>query len=714
MTDYQEAVQNPRLCFSDSELKHGIPVLDQLGLPKPITGAFATVYQLICNRQKYAARCFLRYHQDRERRYAEISRHLHENPLACMVDFQFLRQGILVRGHWYPILKMEWIDGQPLNTYLAKCLHNPDHIRSLAQRFVSLLADLRRCSIAHGDLQHGNILIANGNLRLIDYDGMYVPGLDGMASHELGHRNYQHPRRTEKHFGSYLDNFSAWVIYISLIAIAFEPTMWQRLRAGDEHLLFRREDFEDPKHSSAFPILNDLKQPSLSSVVSSLQVSLYMDPSQIPPLSTSAIAETIIVCSDCGQKNRIDVKAPHGPGRWRCTNCGAVISTEPSPPGPSWVFDHLPVPTIYIKASCGLERLSLMLFILIAPSVISFAAAGMIEIPLAVSGITGGISMLLLLFTLRYRTLPETVQKTSIISELASLRKQTNRIHGSIGRLKQEMENFRVQEHQKSSEIHLKQHQLTQKENEEIDGIDRQLNTTLARINSQRQALNQAESNDLAQRLKDVQNLHLSNQLSRHYIASATISGIGPELKKRLLASGIGTAADIRSIHIGSTGWGHYSREIAYIEVQGRGRIHIDGIGPKKVRALWSWRQSVESPYRRSMPQSLPASEESAIRSKYGAQRHSLSIQETDAKRTANQKSDAVRGIYRKEQDDLSTQLQTHREQLAKTCRDLEQRIAGQERDTSEKDWLIAKARRDLEAYRQVSFAAYIKHVLGV
>jgi thiamine kinase-like enzyme len=36
---------------------------------------------------------------------------------------------------------------------------------------------LNRAGVAHGDLQHGNILVANGKPKLIDYDGMYVPAL---------------------------------------------------------------------------------------------------------------------------------------------------------------------------------------------------------------------------------------------------------------------------------------------------------------------------------------------------------------------------------------------------------------------------------------------------------------------------------------------------------------------------------------------------------
>src|SRR4029077_855325 len=112
-----------------------------------------------------------------------------------------------------------------------------------------LLKDSR---IAHGDLQHGNILIVNGQFKLVDSDGMYVPTLARRNSHEVGHPNYQHPRRVATHFGPYLDNFSAWVIYVSLVALSIDPTLWQTTGAGDECLLFRQEDFNNPDTSNAF------------------------------------------------------------------------------------------------------------------------------------------------------------------------------------------------------------------------------------------------------------------------------------------------------------------------------------------------------------------------------------------------------------------------------------------------------------------------------
>jgi len=91
------------------------------------------------------------------------------------------------------------------------------------------MEEMRFAGIAHGDLQHGNIIMCNHELRLVDYDGMYVPAMKNFMASELGHPNYQHPARAPHHFGPYLDNFSAWVIYASIKALQVDPLLLDQL-----------------------------------------------------------------------------------------------------------------------------------------------------------------------------------------------------------------------------------------------------------------------------------------------------------------------------------------------------------------------------------------------------------------------------------------------------------------------------------------------------
>ena len=97
--EYNEAIQNPRTAFVDAELRAGQPVLTPLGLPRPITGNFASVYQMVCaNQRVWAVRCFLRDFADHQDRSAAISGHLARTQLPYMVDFTFRADGIRIGG----------------------------------------------------------------------------------------------------------------------------------------------------------------------------------------------------------------------------------------------------------------------------------------------------------------------------------------------------------------------------------------------------------------------------------------------------------------------------------------------------------------------------------------------------------------------------------------------------------------------------------------
>ena len=205
--DYNEAIQTPQISFNDPDLKQGSVETTHLGLPKAITGGFASVYRLKCKNRDWAVRCFLREFQDQQERYEAISRHLQLTKSPYIVGFEFQAQGIRVKGSWYPILKMEWVQGELLNSYIQKQQGKPEVFWELAKRWLTMIHALRSAGIAHGDLQHGNVVVVNGDFRLIDYDGMFVPSLKGKFSNEVGHRNYQHPQRTEFDFGPTIDNF---------------------------------------------------------------------------------------------------------------------------------------------------------------------------------------------------------------------------------------------------------------------------------------------------------------------------------------------------------------------------------------------------------------------------------------------------------------------------------------------------------------------------
>jgi HEAT repeat protein len=257
--DYNEAIQNPRSSFSDAELCAAEPVSNALGIPIPRSGNFADVYEMRSAAGRWAIKCFTRQVSSLSERYAAISRHLREANLPFAVDFTFLEQGIRVRGQWYPALKMQWVEGLTLNEFVRQYADRPPMLKNLLLIWVRMAARLREAGIAHADLQHGNVLLVPGStanslaVKLVDYDGMWVPGLEGKKSGEVGHPNYQHPQRLrEGTYSGEVDRFPLLVVATALSCLEVGGrALWDRYDSGD-NLLFREADLQAPVKSPLF------------------------------------------------------------------------------------------------------------------------------------------------------------------------------------------------------------------------------------------------------------------------------------------------------------------------------------------------------------------------------------------------------------------------------------------------------------------------------
>lgn len=153
LQDYNEAVQNPRLAFSDPDLRDGQPELTALGLPRAVSGGFASVYKIRSGGAVWAARCFSGEVADHQERYAAISTHLQGAKLSYAVPFTYLPYGIKVGSERYPLVKMEWVQGLSLNAFIGQSLGYRDTLISLAAAWAQMVVQLRREGIAHGDLQ---------------------------------------------------------------------------------------------------------------------------------------------------------------------------------------------------------------------------------------------------------------------------------------------------------------------------------------------------------------------------------------------------------------------------------------------------------------------------------------------------------------------------------------------------------------------------------
>jgi hypothetical protein len=259
--DHAEALQHPLRCFAEPELKRAQVISDPEGNPLAISGQSAEVYEVRSqlSHQRWAIKCYRAETPGLQQHYAALAEYLLPINLPCLMAFQYLDRGLCVRGHWFPVVKMRWADGVPLNAFVREVADRPTALHQLAHLWLQLGTDLRRIGIAHGALQHDHVLVTPGpdggplSLHLLDYDAMYFPGRAGGQILETGHANYHHPQRLwQQTYDAEGDRFAHLLVYTALLAVAVGGReLWERHDTGD-NLLFKERDFAEPATSAVF------------------------------------------------------------------------------------------------------------------------------------------------------------------------------------------------------------------------------------------------------------------------------------------------------------------------------------------------------------------------------------------------------------------------------------------------------------------------------
>ena len=250
ISEYIEAIKNAEDNFN--ELSHLRPVLNKDGSPIMSSGNFAVVFKMKdeSSGKLYAVKCFLKEQEGRDIAYQQITDELEYVSSNYLCSIKYYQKELFVDSTVssdteFPVLLMEWVEGVTLDQYVHQHISDKYALQLITYQFCKMAAWLMAQPFAHGDLKPDNILVTeNGALVLVDYDGMYVPAMQGQKTRELGSPDYRHPLRTEDCFNEHIDDFPLALIGMSLKAIALDTSLLQN-NARSDSLLFSESDFQD-------------------------------------------------------------------------------------------------------------------------------------------------------------------------------------------------------------------------------------------------------------------------------------------------------------------------------------------------------------------------------------------------------------------------------------------------------------------------------------
>ena len=262
ISEYVKAIQDAGNNLD--KLAHLTPILDNHGEPYHISGAFAVVFKMQdkSTGKYYALKCFTEEQEGRTDAYRQIAEELDMVEYPYIIFVKYIEKEICVdcqcEEDKFPVLLMDWVDGDTMEAYIAANYHNQSSMSMLCYRFGKMAAWLRTQSFAHGDLKSGNIIVRpDGSLALVDYDGMFVPSMKGRKSPTKGTKNFSHPLRTVDDFDETIDDFSLASIALSLKAISLNSTLLD-LYGNSGRLLFSEEDYRNPSKSKVISALQEL------------------------------------------------------------------------------------------------------------------------------------------------------------------------------------------------------------------------------------------------------------------------------------------------------------------------------------------------------------------------------------------------------------------------------------------------------------------------
>ena len=278
VAEIENALEHPEYSIEDNKLKKIKMENDVIGLLLQTQGQFAVVYKGKLQNSMFALRLFKEKKKGLMQRYSTLHNYLVKNKIfgkcSYFTEFEYKPQSISIKvivnrkaeKVKCPIVKMDWVKGVVLQDFIQKN-NDPKKIRILADEFLAMVNKLEDLKIAHGDLHPKNIMVHNEQLKLVDYDCIFIKDFKDQPSPENGDPDCQHPNRNKFTYDYKIDRFSALVIYLGLLAIS-EDIELRSHRV--EEFIFSQNDFLKPKESKLFKKLDGMSS-KIKSLSSKLQ-----------------------------------------------------------------------------------------------------------------------------------------------------------------------------------------------------------------------------------------------------------------------------------------------------------------------------------------------------------------------------------------------------------------------------------------------------------
>lgn len=668
-------------------------------MPKAISGNFASVFSITSSSGKrYAVKCFTRDVPGQNERYEAIHTALASLARPWQVGFEFVAEGVMVDGRWYPILRMEWVeDSRTLIPWLESNLGHPDRILDVAGQFARCIEDLQGNGIAHGDLQHGNLLIdSKSKLRVIDYDGMFVPSIKHLGSNELGLANYQHPGRTSSDFGPYLDRFSAWLIYGSLLSLAAHPGLWWTFRQeGDEKLLFGKEDFIPPLDTIERLGLLGSPHAEVAGLLAEM-LTASNSPSSVPEFDPGRISLPTLV--------------EHQPQRssvsewWRqsSANSGGINAGDAAAPvtrlGASWLRSHeAPLPPVEVVGpSKAAKALSLaltavaMLGAVAVGAVSNLFVAGLVLLTWA-TVVTAGAWTL-------WRRSDAVVGQADARQRVRLANRELTSQRKRVEKARRDRDDLDTDERRAIQELESQRAKLSKQSKAEFERESKALSKRATTLQTALNRLDTTKAAEVQQQLKLLREQHIHAYMAARRIEPGMIHGIGETMVIRLSVYGIRSAADIAAVNgnqfmiSGSNNW-----------------ITIHGIGPSKASGIKYWHQRQRIAAEGDAPQALPPQKLKALDAKFADQRKQNQAALDALGPQLRQIQATVDAKYAALDREITAKVEAVRLDYRSKRAGADATVAAAVTQLQALEDALLDAQREFDRYRHVSFSAFVR-----